>query len=184
MIMKQKTLKKLVLSGLIAALVFVTTAFFPLPLPGGGYANFGDCFVILAGLLLGPVYGSLAAVMGAALSDLILGYGIYIPATFIIKGLMALTVAIVAGRSGRSFRFWRIALSAALAEFAMVGGCLLFELFLYGGGAVSYRVYRYFFPLNRNRYRRDLYRRDTNPASPVGNTNPLVFGHLFAVGSE
>ena len=128
--MKQKTLKKLVLSGLIAALVFVTTAFIAIPL-GIGYANFGDCFVILAGLLLGPVYGSLAAVVGAALSDLILGYGIYVPATFIIKGLMALTVAIVAGRSGRSFRFWRIALSAALAEFAMVGGCLIFELFLY-----------------------------------------------------
>ena len=136
MIMKQKTLKKLVLSGLIAALVFVTTAFIAIPL-GIGYANFGDCFVILAGLLLGPVYGSLAAVVGAALSDLILGYGIYVPATFIIKGLMALTVAIVAGRSGRSFRFWRIALSAALAEFAMVGGCLIFELFLYGGGAVA-----------------------------------------------
>ena len=135
--MKQKTLKKLVLSGLIAALVFVTTAFFPLPLPGGGYANFGDCFVILAGLLLGPVYGSLAAAVGAALSDLILGYGVYIPATFIIKGLMALIVAIVAGRSGLSFRFWRIALSAALAEFTMVGGYLIFELFLYGGGAVA-----------------------------------------------
>ncbi len=130
--MKQNTIQKLVLSGLFAALIFVMTAFLPFPLPGGGYANLGDCFVILAGLLLGPVYGSLAAAIGSGFSDLFLGYGIYAPATFVIKGLMALTVAVIAGKRPLKFGFFKICLSSLLAEVIMVGGYFLFEIPLYG----------------------------------------------------
>ena len=47
---------KIVLSGLFAAVIFVLTAFVPIPL-GHGYANAGDVFVVLSGVMLGPWAG-------------------------------------------------------------------------------------------------------------------------------
>lgn len=64
--MKNKNLIKLVFTGLMAALVCVSTAVLVIPLPTGGFANLGDCFVIIAGYMLGPVYGALADVLGNA----------------------------------------------------------------------------------------------------------------------
>ncbi len=136
--MKQNTIQKVVLSGLFAALIFVMTAFLPFPLPGGGYANLGDCFVILAGILLGPLYGGLAAAIGSGFSDLFLGYGIYAPATFVIKGVMALVVALIAGKRPLKFSFVRLTAASLLSEMIMVGGYFLFEIPLYGiGGAAA-----------------------------------------------
>ena len=100
--MKNKNLIKLVFTGLMAALVCVSTAVLVIPLPTGGFANLGDCFVIIAGYMLGPVYGALAAGIGAGLSDLFLGYGIYAPATFVIKAIMAIVVFFITKASLRA----------------------------------------------------------------------------------
>jgi uncharacterized membrane protein len=136
--MKLNTTQKVVLSGLVAALIFVMTAFLPFPLPGGGYANLGDCFVILSGILLGPIYGSLAAAIGSCFSDLFLGFGIYAPATFIIKGVMAFVVSLILGNSSPTFKFGRLILASVLAEIIMIFGYFLFEIPLYGlPGAVA-----------------------------------------------
>ena len=80
--MKDKKILSLVIAALFAALTCVATMIFTIPLPGKGYLNTGDCFVILSGCLLGPVYGGLAAGIGSALADLILGYALYAPGTF------------------------------------------------------------------------------------------------------
>ena len=58
--LRQKTLK-LVLSALMAALVYVATSIIQIPSPVNGYVNLGDCFVLLSGWLLGPWYGGAAA---------------------------------------------------------------------------------------------------------------------------
>ena len=63
---------KIVLSGLFAAVIFVLTAFVPVPL-GHGYANAGDAFVVLSGMMLGPWAGLAAAGVGSAMADLYLG---------------------------------------------------------------------------------------------------------------
>lgn len=135
--MNHKAIRKLVLSGLFAAITAVVT-YFPVPFPiAHGYINLGDCFVILSGLILGPAYGFLAGGIGSCLADLILGYASYAPATFIIKGVMAITVWLIAGNSKKSYGITRSILASITAEVVMVLGYFAFELVLYGSGAVG-----------------------------------------------
>ena len=92
--MKNQT-QKLVLTALFAALTCVATMVIRIPTPGtGGYIHPGDALVILSGLILGPAYGFIAAGLGSGLSDLIGGYLFYVPATFLIKGLVACLAAL------------------------------------------------------------------------------------------
>ena len=95
--MKQKNLQKLAISALLTAIVCIATYIVKIPSPAtNGYFNLGDCFVLLSGWLLGPVYGALAAGLGSALADIISGYMQYAPATFVIKALMAIAAYFVA----------------------------------------------------------------------------------------
>lgn len=83
--------KKLITTALFAALIFAATFVIKIPIPvSGGYVHPGDSFVMMSGMILGPVYGTLAAAIGSLLSDLVGGYIVYVPATAIIKGLIAL----------------------------------------------------------------------------------------------
>ena len=133
--MKKSTIHNLTFSALFAALVLVATMFFHVPLAGNGYANLGDCFVIVGALILGYYYGALAAAIGSALADLFLGFAIYSPATFIIKGLMAVVACLVFrafNKKGDKLKYIGLILSAVCAEIVMVVGYFVFELFLYG----------------------------------------------------
>ncbi len=121
--MKTKTLVK---TSMLSALCLVATAVIKLPSPIGGYINLGDCTVLLSGFMLSPMYGFLAAGIGSALADIFLGYALYAPVTFVIKGLMALLVS----KMGR-----KRLLGGVLAEILMVLGYYVFEGFLYGFGA-------------------------------------------------
>lgn len=129
----QNKTKKIVLSALLASLVCVATMLIKIPSPLKGYLNLGDCVVLLSGWVLSPVYGFLTAGIGSALADIFSGYIIYAPATFVIKGLMALvayfTCKVISGKSGSMIS--RI-ISGTLAEILMVGGYFIFEGFMYG----------------------------------------------------
>lgn len=123
-----KHIQRLVGAALFAAAIFVATMMLSVPLPGSGYGNFGDVFVITAAFFLGPGWGFAAAAIGSALSDIVLGFALYAPATFVIKGCMALLFAYLC-RSVRP-RGWFVFV-AALAESVMIGGYFLYECLLY-----------------------------------------------------
>ncbi len=127
--MQNNKVKKLVLSAVLAAFVCTATAAFSFPLPGNGFANLGDCFVIICGGIIGSWWGAAAAAVGSALADVILTYVMYAPATFIIKGLMALAVFLIVRRS---HSIPRIVLGAVIAEVIMVLGYFAFECFAIG----------------------------------------------------
>lgn len=136
--MKNKT-KKLVLAALFAAIICVGTLItVPVPVTNG-YVNLGDCVVLLCGWVLGPAYGFVAAAIGSSLADLILGFGVYAPATFVIKGLMALTAYYVFRLLGKNSKYLLPRIVSALAsEIIMVSGYTAFETFTYGfGGAIA-----------------------------------------------
>ena len=96
-------LKKLILAALFAALSCVATMSIRIPTPGtSGYIHPGDAIVILSGIILGPVWGFLAGGIGSALSDLIGGYFIYVPITFVIKGLVALAAGLLYQKVGKN----------------------------------------------------------------------------------
>ena len=129
----QNTARKIVMTAMLAALTCVATMIIKIPSPLKGYINIGDCVVLLAGWLLSPMYGFLAAGVGSALADVFSGYVIYAPATFIIKGIMALIAyygAKLLLKNNKSI-FGQIA-SGAVAEVWMGVGYFIFEGFLYG----------------------------------------------------
>lgn len=126
---------KISLAAVFAALIYVATMFFTIPLPGNGYANLGDSFIIIAGFILGPLYGILAAGIGAGLADLTLGYVIYAPATFVIKAVMALAVYYGFKMLNEHFiknKYIAVVICAVVAEIIMVAGYFAFEVPLYG----------------------------------------------------
>ena len=87
--MNTKT-KTLAAAALMAALACIATMAIKIPSPFKGYLNAGDCIVLMAGWMLPPAYGFMAAGLGSALADVFSGYFIYAPATFLIKGVMVL----------------------------------------------------------------------------------------------
>lgn len=130
--MKTKT-QKIVFSALLASLVCVATMIIKIPSPLKGYINLGDCVVLLAGWILSPVYGFLAAGVGSGLADIFSGYALYAPATFVIKGLMALVAHLVFKMMDKKLPALPArVISGTLSEIVMVGGYFLFEGFLYG----------------------------------------------------
>ena len=125
----------LVAAALFAALGCVSTTVIKVPSPTGGYMNLGDAVVILGGWLLGPVYGAVAGGVGPAMADLLSGYAVYVPATLVIKAVMALTAALLYRAVGKR----GLLLSALAAEVPMVLGYWLFDgllASLSGGGAL------------------------------------------------
>ena len=139
--MNNKTkLLNLVKISLVAALVCIATLIYvPLPI---GYANLGDAVVLLGAFLLGPVVGGLAGGIGAALADLFAGYPAYIPATFVIKLLVAVIAALIYKSmvSGKCNKIIASLVAAVAAEAFMVFGYYLYEAIAlsYGfGGALA-----------------------------------------------
>lgn len=130
--MENKT-RKIVLSAMLAALSCVATMIIKIPSPLKGYLNLGDCVVLLSGWVLGPLYGFMAAGIGSALADLFSGYVIYAPATFAIKGLMAIAAYyLYTFLSKRTNKLMATIVSGIVAETIMIAGYFVFEGFLYG----------------------------------------------------
>lgn len=128
--MNKISLRKTVMAALFAAITFVAT-YFAIPLPiSFGYVNLGDCFVLLGGLLLGP-YGFFSAALGSILGDILLGFIVYAPATFILKGSMALIMYFIAGKK---YSLIKLILAAVLSECIMVIGYFIYECFVIGLG--------------------------------------------------
>ena len=128
----KSNVRKIVTAAMFTALTCVATMIV-IWVPFKGYINLGDCVVLLSGWLLSPLYGSLSAGIGAMLADVILGYAVYAPATFVIKGLMALAAYFtykllhckIGGMASR-------VIGGVIAEVIMVAGYYMFEGFMYG----------------------------------------------------
>ena len=126
-------IKKIILSSLFAAICCIATMLIKIPSPLKGYINLGDCIVLVCGWLLSPFYAFWAAGLGSALADVFSGYLLYAPATFVIKGGMALVAFYIfkvlkkrwGNNSSKIF-------GGILAEILMVVGYYIFEGYLYG----------------------------------------------------
>ena len=102
----------LALTGLFAALGCAGTMVIQVP-----------AVVILGAWLLGPAYGAAAGGVGPAMADLLSGYAVYVPATLVIKAVMALTAALLY----RALNRRGLLLCALAAEVPMVLGYWLFD---------------------------------------------------------
>lgn len=129
---------KIVFSALFAALCCVATMVIRIPSPLG-YLNLGDGICLLCGLLLGPVYGFLAAGIGSALADLLSGYAVYAAPTLVIKGGLAVVAVLLFRLWGKKIqkRIWALLPACLIAELLTPAGYFVFELAVYGSGAAA-----------------------------------------------
>jgi uncharacterized membrane protein len=91
-------IKNIVITALMAAVVFVTTYTIKIN-TFNGYVHLGDSMVLVAAILLGKKKGAAAAAIGMTIADLLYS-PIWAVATCIIKGIMAYIAASIALRKG------------------------------------------------------------------------------------
>ena len=133
--MKKSTTKRIVMNGLMIALVFLATYLtrIPTPLPGG-YFNLGDTMIMAAAIVLGRNTGLIAGAFGSCLADMASGSFIFAPFTFVIKGLEGyLTgLAAVSDTSSRTIPVLKYVLAVTVGAVVMVGCYFISETFILG----------------------------------------------------
>ena len=95
---QQNTTVNIALAGLMGALVLVGT-FMNIPIPALGdktMIGLGNVFCILSGLILGPVYGGLAAGIGSFIFDITGPWASSAPFTLVFKFMMAFVCGLIA----------------------------------------------------------------------------------------
>ncbi|MHA1596508.1 MAG: ECF transporter S component [Candidatus Asgardarchaeia archaeon] len=127
----------LVVSAYMTALVTIATMIFQVYIPATeGYFNLGEAAVYTVAGLFGPKIGALAGGLGSALADLITGYVIYAPGTFVIKGVEGFVVGFLINRLKLIEKSWR---EVSVAVSSIVSALIAFIGFSYysGGANVS-----------------------------------------------
>lgn len=134
--MKDRNLNKLVSAALMAAMTCVVTIVIAIPSPIGGFIHPGDGFVILSGIILGPIFGGLAAGLGSMLADIILGFSAYAAATFVIKCLGAGITAVIYRilRKNKAPKIFPVLAASILSGIVITLGYFIFEGTLLGLG--------------------------------------------------
>lgn len=133
---KSFPLRKLTVAAVFAALITILTTI-SIPIPGGhGYVHLGDSMIYACAWAVGGPIGGVAAAIGSALADVLLGWSQYALATLVIKFFMGyicfrLMKAFAYKAAGNIF-------AMVIASLIMVAGYCSFEYLLSGrGGAVA-----------------------------------------------
>lgn len=131
--MKKDNVNKIAIGALGIAIVFLLTRIIQFPIPFG-YAHLGNAAIFFISAYFGPGIGGIASGLGSALADLT-SFPVWALPTLIIKSIMGILVAVIAGKHGiKSVRTF-LAVLAGAAE--MVVGYFLAGAVLYGGFAAS-----------------------------------------------
>ncbi|MDD2332000.1 MAG: ECF transporter S component [Candidatus Cloacimonetes bacterium] len=105
----------------LTVMVMVTTLIIRVPLPGGGYFNFGDVVVVFAGLFAGSKVSMIAGGVGSALADLI-GFPIFAPLTLVAKGLEGFFCGFAHKRKGFLYFFAPATGVLTMVTIYLIGG--------------------------------------------------------------
>ena len=133
--MKSDKLRLFITAALMAALTCFSTYIIRIPSPTG-YIHPGDSFVILSGIILGPIYGPLSAGIGSMLADLLAGYPHFALPTLIIKALTALLCSLVYRHLKRKLS--SVIIAGIAGGIIVTSGYFIAEYFMYDlGGALS-----------------------------------------------
>lgn len=122
--------KDFVLCGILMALTTVMTMIVQIPVVGAhGYVNMGDTVVLFSALYLGRKQGAVIGGLGSAMADILSGYAVYAPLTFITKGLEGYICGLIyekiGGKKGS-------VIAAVVGGVIMVSGYFIGEIFMYG----------------------------------------------------
>ena len=133
--MRKLDVRKIALVTVMAAVVCVMTLIVQIPIPAtGGYIHLGDVGANFAALAFGPWLGFLIAGGGMAIADLLAGYAVFAPGTFVVHGLQAVVVAYL----GRGRKPWVMFVAAVAGGLVVIAGYFIYEwIFLQMGIAAA-----------------------------------------------
>lgn len=124
--------KSIAIDGLFIALTLTFTFLVNVRLPiaaNGGLIHLGNVPLFIGAILFGKRTGALAGAIGMGLFDLLSGWTIWAPFTFVIVGCMGYVIgSITSKRKGMKW----VILSLFLAGLIKVAGYYLAERILYG----------------------------------------------------
>jgi len=131
--------QKMVLTALLMGVIMVSILFIRIPIPfTQGYVHPGDAMIFLSVLILGYKYGAAAGALGGMLGDLIGGFAMWAPWTFVIKGVMAYLMGVIieiASKKGHLTGGMKVAVEIGgmtVAGAFMVAGYYAAEGIMYG----------------------------------------------------
>ena len=132
--MKNQTVQKIALTGLMAALSYVVFTFLQIkiPLPGGDATSIhlGNAVCVLGALLLGGMYGGIGGAIGMTIGDLLDPvYVVYAPKTFILKFCIGLITGLIAHKFGKITTETNTKKVLLWSTFAAIGGLLFNVIF-------------------------------------------------------
>ncbi|MCM3727872.1 ECF transporter S component [Neobacillus cucumis] len=126
--------KSIVINALFIALTLVATMFINLRLPimgNGGLIHMGNVPLFIAALVYGKKTGAIAGAFGMGLFDLISGWAVWSPFTFIIVGAMGFLAGLISEKLPGN-RILVNTLAIAVALIIKVVGYYFAEVILYG----------------------------------------------------
>jgi len=124
--------KFLTITALGTALVYVFTAFINIRLPiaaAGGLIHLGNVPLFIFAILFGKKTGAIAGGVGMGLFDLLSGWTLWAPFTFVIVGLMGFVVGWITEKK-KGYGWYVVALLAACV--IKIVGDYIAEIILYG----------------------------------------------------
>ena len=126
--------KALVINALFIALTLVATMFINIRLPimgNGGLIHLGNVPLFIAALVYGKKTGAIAGALGMSLFDIISGWALWAPFTFIIVGAMGYVAGLISEKMPGK-RVLVNTLAVATALIIKVVGYYFTEVILYG----------------------------------------------------
>lgn len=126
---------QLIITSMLIALVFVATMLLNIKLPisaNGGLVHLGTAMLFIVSILFGPKKGAVAGAVGMGLFDLVAGWTLWAPITFLTRGLQGYIVGKIAhskGHNGESF-FYNLLGTIASAPL-MIAGYYLGEAIIF-----------------------------------------------------
>ncbi len=126
------SVSEIAITGVCIALTFIATGFINIRLPiaaNGGLVHLGNVPLFLAAIIFGKRTGALAGSIGMALFDLMGGWVLWAPFTFVVVGLMGYSVGAITEKH-HGFR-WNV-LAIAVACVLKIVGYYIAEGIIYG----------------------------------------------------
>lgn len=128
--------RDLVECALLTALVFIATKFINITLPismKGGLIHLGTGMLFIASIVFGEKKGAISGAFGMGLFDILSGWAVWAPFTFIIRGIMGYILGKISRMNGNNGNNILINLLAMfVSTIWMIIGYYFSEVILYG----------------------------------------------------
>ena len=129
--MNSEGVRGLIITALMIALIFIGGNLVKIPTQNG-MIQFGDCMIFVAAAVLDRKKAFIAGAIGMSLVDISAGYLIWVPFTFIIKGLMAYVASILASKAKSKISYISAFIAGGIVDLvgyfianALMGGVIL-----------------------------------------------------------